>query len=211
MDLQSYNEGIDKLLYANELKSKIGTNGESNKIAHEILQILNEAKTDLGEESYILASISEFQFRLGYRNNRWYEDAILSITKALSLEPNSSFLHTMLAEYYELALIDYAKAAKEIREAIRLNPYNLRALNDGASLNRYPGDYVTLGESISWLEKLIELEPNEPNRHAFLAEQYLKDGKVEEAKKEARRSLSCSLPLKTGWIEIVKRILKPGA
>ncbi len=204
-----YNRALSSLLInATALKNQASNIIDNRELILSALEFYDKAQVYLGEDPDLMTAIADCQFRLGQQEYWRFEKAIEIMKDAIALRPFEGRLHVILSEYYELGTNEYEKAAKEARMAVELCPYDTRALGVAATLYRFPGNHITLDESIVWLERLVKLEPNEPIHHAFLAEQYSVAGRPEEAKREATNSLLCPQPLQGGWIDVVRHVLE---
>ncbi|MBN1643308.1 MAG: hypothetical protein JW856_00585 [Dehalococcoidales bacterium] len=201
---------VELLLHANDLRDEKFSRQDTRNNFVSAIKIYNKVSEEVGETSYLLAAIATCQFRLATLEGNWdrYLEAISSIKRAIALSPNNGHLYAVLADYYEFGTNDYEKAANACRKAIELCPYDAWVLNKAANLSMYPDNVVTLEETISWLERLIVLEPVEAGHHAFLASQYYEAGRFQDARKEAAISLLCPRSLESGWISKVKAILQ---
>jgi len=212
MELNITRDAIDLLLRANDLKDEKATRYDKGKFTKNMLlalKLYDRLLSEIGETPGLLAAKANCQFRLASLEPKFerFQEAIALMKRAIALVPNDADLHVGLAGYYELATNEYKDAADECRKAIELSPYDVEALRQAAFLYRYPERVVSLEESVSWLERLIVLEPNNAGYHAFLAEQYQSIGRFQDANREAIRALLCPRPLESGWIDTMKHIL----
>jgi tetratricopeptide (TPR) repeat protein len=196
------------LVQANQLRELKTTQDKTCQNIKEALEIFNKLLSEIGEMPELLATISICHFQLASleQNHDRYLQAIYFIQCAIDLTPNNPLLHSVLADYYELGTNEYENAAIECRKAIELYPHDVQTLNTIVRLYRYPELPGNFEEMVGWLNRLIELEPNEPRHHAYLAEQYYHIGRIQEAKDEAIKSLLCIKPLE-GLTDEMKSIL----
>lgn len=155
----------------------------------------------------IFASIAFCYFALAFGNphetGKNFVRAINWMEKAVMLAPNDSCLHTDLAHYCWLGILDYPRAAEEYRNAIELNPNNIRALVEGATLYGVPENVVSLEEAVEWLERAVQLEPNDPRPHFGLGKLYYELGRIQDAQQEWFKALLCPQPLDKGSAEMI--------
>jgi tetratricopeptide (TPR) repeat protein len=136
-----------------------------------------------------------------------YDEAIAWVEKAVALAPNDARWHADLAEYHWLGTLDYEQAAREYRKAIELSPNHIRTLVNAAALHNVPEEVVTLDEAVNWLERAVQLEPDNPRYHARLGEFYHKAGRLEDAKRGWVMSLLCGPPLEPGYAQMIEELL----
>lgn len=188
------------LLKANQLKLE-GKEQAALKVYFEILE-------RYGESAELLAAIADCYFSLALGNpnetGENHERAIVWMKRAVALAPKNARLHAHLAQFYALGTLEYERAAEEYRRALELNPYDARTLFNAASLYDVPEEVVTLEEAIDWLERAVQLEPDEPVYHARLGELYYKAGRVSDAEREWLSALLCPRPLDQGYIQTIK-------
>jgi tetratricopeptide (TPR) repeat protein len=179
------------LVQANELRHK----QEYEEALALYLEILKRSEGSVG-----LFSVVAF-CHLALSN---FEEAITWLEKAIGLAPNDDQLHATLAEYCSIGTLNYEQAASEYRKAIELNPNSLRALVGAAALYGVPEEVVTLGETINWLERASELEPDDPNYHFRLGKFYREAGRPLDGVQEWHKALLCTRPLDPGPIRVIK-------
>lgn len=163
------------------------------------------------ESAALLSSVAFCYFAIALSPQGTDQDCFESVSwveKAIALEPHNSFLYTCLGEYCSLATLDYKRAAQAYRKAIYLDPCNLKALVGAAALYGVPEEVVTLEEAINWLERAVQLDPDDPNHHFRLGELYHEAGCLSDAEEEWVRSLLCSQPLASDLVQTVKSTLK---
>jgi len=73
-----------------------------------------------------------------------------------------------------------------------------------------PEQVVTLEEAINWLERAVQLEPDNPNYHARLGEFYREAGRPLDAMREWIRALLCPRPLDPGYVQMVEEAIGIG-
>ncbi len=164
----------------------------------------------LGDNARILAAIASCYYAMCFSQSG-DQGACLSAVqwteRAIALEPDNALLYADLGEYCELATLDYEKAAWAFRRAIELEPCRVRPYLGASSLYGVPEGVVSLQEAICWLERVVELLPNDPVWHILLAERYAEAGRVSDATSEATVALVCQQPLAEGDVERVRRVL----
>ena len=194
---------LSLLVRANKLKSE----GDEQAA----LMLYFEALERFGESAELLAAIADCYFSLALGNpdetGENYERAISWMKRAIALAPNDPRLHAHLAQFYELGTLEYEKAAEEYRKAIELNPNDVWTLFNAASLYGVPEEVVSLEEAINWLERAVQLEPDDPIYHARLGEFYYKAGRVSDAEREWRRALLCPRPLDIGYVRMIEEAM----
>jgi Flp pilus assembly protein TadD len=155
-----------------------------------------------GESMDLLAELGFCFFALNE-----FDQAVACAERAVALAPKDTRAHTDLATYLSLGTVDLAGAAREYRRAIELDPQNVRALLGAASLYGVPEHAVSLEEAIGWLERVTELEMDNPNWHARLGQLYYEARRVTDAERAWRRALLCTDALGEGYVEIIARAL----
>ncbi len=155
-----------------------------------------------GDSADLLGVVAECYFALAFsptdQTGRSFREAILWMEKAVELAPTDARLHAHLAQYYQLGVPDPEKAAPEYRKAIELDPDLTGALVGAASLYGVPEEVVALDEAIGWLERVVQLDPDDPNHHYRLGKLYREAGHSSDAEKEWVKALLCPLPLGAG-------------
>ena len=189
---------IGLLIRANELRRQ----GDYSAALALYLELLDRFRESTNLLADLLAEIASCYNAL-YR----FDEAIAWVEKAIALAPNDARWHANLAEYHWLGTLDKEQAAREFRKAIELNPNDARVLGNAAALYNEPEGVVTLEEAISWLERAVQLEPNNPLYHARLGECYYEAGRIEDAKREWVISLLCGPPLEPGNAETIRKRL----
>jgi tetratricopeptide (TPR) repeat protein len=134
-----------------------------------------------------------------------FDQAVAWAERAVVLAPNDARAHTDLATYLSLGTLDLDRAAREYRRAIELDSQNVRALLGAAALYGVPEHVVTREEAIGWLERVVQLEVDNPNWHARLGQLYYEARMLAGAERAWRRALLCAAPLGLGYIEMIKR------
>jgi tetratricopeptide (TPR) repeat protein len=164
-----------------------------------------------GESADLLAVVAGCYFALAGstadETGRNFKEAILWMKKAVELAPNDARLHADLAQYYALGVPDYEKAVREYRKAIELDPHITQALVGAASLYGVPEEVVTLDEAIGWLERVVQLDPDDPNHHFGLGELYREAGRSSDAEKEWLRAFLRPQPLASRPAQVIESVL----
>lgn len=185
---------VEKLVQGNELRLK--KDYEGALVIY--FGLLNRLPEDSELRAYIYAMISSCYFHL----NRYYE-AVAFIEKAVALMPEEVRWRERLAEYCWLGTLDLERAAQEVRKAIELNPNYVGALVLGAAIYGEPEEVIRLEEAIEWMERAVQLDPNNPDYYIRLGDLYRDAGRVEEAKRMWMKALLCGVPLRAesvGWV-----------
>jgi tetratricopeptide (TPR) repeat protein len=186
---------IGLLVQANELRRQ----GDYSAALALYLELLDRFRESTNLLANLLAEIASCYNAL----NR-FDEAVAWVERAIALAPNDARWHADLAEYHWLGTLDYEQAAREFRKAIELNPNDARVLSNAAALYIVPEGVVTLEEAINWLERAVQLEPNNPRYHARLGEYYYKAGQIEDAKRAWVISLLCGPPLEPGYAQMIE-------
>jgi tetratricopeptide (TPR) repeat protein len=188
------NNIANQLIEANCLKRQ--------KDYRKALHIYQSINKKLNGNIDLLSAIGFCYFAIGD-----YKNAIEYIGRALA-NSNDDRLYVELGNYYALGILDYEKAAEAFRTAIEINPYNVKALVNGASLYEVPEEVISLDEAIHWLETATKIESDIPYYHARLGILYYKANRIFEAKQSWYRSLLCTDPLETGYLEEIRKNLE---
>jgi len=123
---------------------------------------------------------------------------------AVWVAPVDARLHAHLADFYHLGLLEVERAAEEYRTAINLNPHDIWDLLGAASLAGVPEEVVSLDEAITWCERAVQLEPDDPDYHLRLGDLYHQAGRVADAKRACLRALLCPRPLDPQFVRGLK-------
>lgn len=173
------------------------------------LNIYRELTEEFGETSELDQLLASCYFQLGLdeRDEDNFQEAIIWITRAIELAPDNSQLYHFLGWYHSLGTLNYEAAIQAFRVSIDFNPNNVHALVSGAFLYGVPEDVITLEEAIIWLERAVQIEPDNPNYHCNLGMLYHEAGQFLKAKQEWMSALSCPRPLETSLsTTITKRL-----
>ncbi len=201
---------ITLLARANELRREGSYDGA--------IEIYREAAAKFGASAYLFRMIALCYFLLYGKLNKgseYCELAIYWMTKAIALNRADSILHSELAEFLWIGLLDLEHAAEEYRIAIELDPNNVRALSHAAGLYGQPPFVVTRGEADSWSQRLYRLktqvsdrpDPDDPIAHATQGELYFQAGRQSDAEAEWQRALLCAKPLDAEWVRKIMNLL----
>jgi tetratricopeptide (TPR) repeat protein len=186
---------------------------QANKLSlkkedQQALALYLEVAGQIADNAELAATVANCYFGIALTNPREtgenHKEAISWMKRALALDPDNARLHGRLAQFYELGLLEEELAAQEYRKAIELNPYDVWTLFNATSLYGVPEEVVTLDEAINWLERVIWLEPDDPNFHLRLGDLYHKAGRISDAEREWLRALLCPRPLNPGPAQAVK-------
>lgn len=165
----------------------------------------------LGGNAAVSAAIANCYFVIALgdpdETGKNYQEAVDWMRKAVNQAPHDGRLHAILAQYYWVGILDYREAVQEFHRAIVLNPDDIWALSQAASLYGVPDAGVGRDEAIGWLEHAVFLEPDEPTYHVRLAQLYHEANRISDAEREWSRSLLCPRPLDEGSVEVIKGFL----
>lgn len=189
------------MLQANQFR-QTGEYRKALNIYHELLRNYGET----GDVDQLMA-YCYFQLALYGGNEENYEDAVVWIEKAISFSPRNSQLYGFLGEIHSIGTLDYVAAINAYRTAIDLNPNNVHALVSGAGLFGVPEEVLTLEEAINWLEKAVQVEPDNGINHFNLGIRYHDAGQYSKAKQEWLRALSCPRPLDAAISKSIRKHL----
>ncbi len=196
---------IDLLVQANELKRQTDYQAA--------IALYSIAIERWGESADLLGAVAHCYFMVALAQQGTDQDcldAVAWMEKAVTLEPNNVRLRANLGQFYWLATLDYEKAALAYRKAIEINPNDINALTGAASLYGVPEQVVTLNETINWLERVVQLDPDDPNYHARLGKFYHEAGRVSDARREWLGALLCPQPLDPGYVQMIEAVLSEG-
>ena len=195
------NQYIELLCRANELRQK--------REYRQAINIYNIIIARFGKSIDLIRILAICYFELGFyeRDESNFKFAILLIKEAINLAPNDDQLHADLGQLYSLGILEYQESAQEYRVAIELNPNNIDALMGSAALYGVPEEVVTIDETIDWLERLVHLQPNDPNYHFRLGEIYYEIDQVEKATDEWLKALLCPKPLITSPAQTINKLI----
>ena len=193
-------ELLSILLKSNEEKQK--------KKYREAIDVYKRGLDQLGDHVELLRATAGCYYSLAQHNPKEsgenYERAILWIERALRITLDDPTLHAELAEYSWLGILDYDRASKAYRDAIEIDPNYVRALVGGAALFGAPARVVTIDEAIGWLERVVILEPDNPDYHARLGQLYFENGRVSESIEAWLRALTCRRELSAGYSQVIR-------
>lgn len=193
---------IELLIQANQLRQKREYR-QALKIYHDVIE-------QFGETADTAQTLAHCYFQLGFYESddasSIYQLAITWIKKAITLSPTNSRLHVDLGEFHSLGTLEYQEAAQEYKAAIELDPNNVRALVGGAALYGLPEEVVTLNEAIAWLERVVQLEPNDPNYHFRLGTLYHQANHLSGSESEWLKALLCPRPLDTSPAQTIIKL-----
>ncbi len=131
------------------------------------------------------------------------DEAIMWLKKALALSPDDASLYARLGEYYWLITYDYKQALQSYYRALELDPCNAKAMLGIAALYGIPEQVVTLEEAIRWMERAVQLSPDDPNLYIRLGNLYLEAGQQSRAREMWLRALSCPKTLAPDMIRAI--------
>jgi tetratricopeptide (TPR) repeat protein len=150
-----------------------------------------------GETDTVDQVIAYCYFHLGLHggDEENYKYAVAWIERAISISPRNSQLYDFLGELHSIGTLDYVASIKAYRTAIDLNPNNVHAFVSGAGLYGVPEEVITLEEAINWLEKAVQVEPDNGNNHFNLGMRYHEAGQYSKAEQEWLIALSSPRPV----------------
>lgn len=185
------NKLINLMIHANQYRQAY----EYRK-AIDIYLNLIEQQGEIADISQLLASCY-FQLGLYASDEDNFREAVNWIKRAIALSPMNSHFYDILGAIHSLGTLDYKAALQAYRTAIELDPYNVHALVSGAGLYGVPEEVISLEEAITWLERAVQIEPDNPNNHFNLGIRCHNAGQLRKAEQEWLRALSCPRPLDT--------------
>jgi tetratricopeptide (TPR) repeat protein len=167
------------------LKSWLATNGDDpdalywiGKLYEQSAQKTFDKMAQSHPDSYLIYQV-EGEHEI---EKREYQKAVVSLQRALALNPDDSGLHYWLGRAYWY-LRDLDKARTELETALRSNPYHAQA-------NYVLGDiFVTLRDpekAIPLLERAVALNPAIWDAHRSLGRALVMENKLERAIQEFR-------------------------
>ncbi|PYV20943.1 MAG: hypothetical protein DMG24_21130 [Acidobacteria bacterium] len=160
--------------------------------AHQLLGAYYEARRDpqAAKAEYQTAiakkpDAPELHYALGniYWKNREFDQAEAEFRKELQIAPENYLATWKLGNIY-VAKRQYDQAFLYLRKAIRQKPGLGQAYRDLGKALIQTGDFKG---AIVQLEKVNQLDPDEPVTHYLLAQAYRKLGRTEEEKAELDR------------------------
>lgn len=173
------------------------------------LDIYKELIGKLGETSEVNQLVAYCYYHLGlYENDEDnYKEAVIWIERAIAISPMNSQLFDILGELHSIGTLDYEASIKAYRSAINLNPNNVHALVSGAGLYGVPEEVITLEEAIDWLERAVQIEPDNANNHFNLGMRYNEASQFSKAKQEWIKALSCPHPLEAALSTSISKLI----
>src|SRR5882672_6689171 len=112
----------------------------------------------------------------GVYDSEWdWAAAAREYERALQLDPNSSRIHALYALHF-VSLGNIDEADRHDNKAVELDPLNLNALLSVGANHLGAKRYE---EAIVHLKKVMEIDPNYPPAHQFLAFVYEAQGKYD--------------------------------
>lgn len=133
-------------------------------------------ETTISEEKKAkLQQIEEHSYKgIIYLNDKKFDKAIEEYKKVLEIDPNLAMAHTNIAWIYiqRKKDNDFDLAMRELKEATRLDPKLMLAHRNLWWLFRIQGK---TDEALKQLEKIVELEPDNPEQYINLGDSYLSD------------------------------------
>ena len=132
-------------------------------------------------------SLAEAHAALGMEKSHYEFDfpgAKTEFLKAIDLNPNSAYAHLFFSNCYLMPLGLKAEAIEENKKAMGLDPLSLPINNFMGETYLLAGDYVS---SVKQFRQTIEMDPNFPLSHAYLAGLLEVTQKFEEAVSEREK------------------------
>jgi tetratricopeptide (TPR) repeat protein len=179
------------------LKQAINIYQESLRISEGRMELL-----DTIAYSYIqLENVTDSQAE----RKEYLEQAIIWTRKAVEKSPDIARLHALLGYLYHVARLDYQETAKEYRIAIALAPCDATIYIGGAHILYGPPESpVTLQEAIEWVERAVQLAPDNADYLAYLGRLYSKGGRSQDAVKTWISALISYRPLQKGFFQEIQ-------
>ncbi len=139
---------------------------------------------------------------------RYFELAVEWAKKAVEADPDNAWTHAFLAYIYWIANLDYKASADEYRKSVSLGPSDAGIYVMAATIHySSPDTPVTPQEITAWLEKAVQLQPDNPDYKARLGIAYYKNGRTEEALSTWTQALLAQGILQHGLLEEIKSTL----
>lgn len=173
---------------------------EANRLRHDSnFRVALELYIDVASRylsAELCAVIAACYYQQGFQNaqetGQSFLEALVWLSKAISLQPQESQFYTLLGEVYSLGLLDYQKARDAYQKAAEINSCDVEARRGASSLYGVPEKVVTLDEAIKWMEEVVHLQPDIPSHHQRLAELYYEAGRKNDAEEAWLHALLCT-------------------
>lgn len=135
-----------------------------------------------------------------------YLQAVKWIEKAVELDSGNAELHYLIGFLHFLHVNDEQKALSAFRQSLSIYPDHEGSLGLAAALFWNPAQVVTLEEAIGWLERLVEIKPDQPWPLINLASLYKKAELLSDAEECWAKALTLHKDLALTISDIKSRI-----
>ena len=156
--ITSNSEAYDLYLKAKYFAEDI-TNEKNSRIALELLNQAIEIDTNFAE-AYAQLSVVRANMYWSYfdHSKENLEKSKANAEKALLLNSDLPDAHAAMGDYFYHGILDYDSAINEYKEALRLDPNNVNAINGMAFVYRRQGK---MEETINFLKRTYKINPQD--------------------------------------------------
>lgn len=157
------------------------------------LTIYQQLQQKTGESADLLAAQANCHFGIALDQGEVLDPADSPVIKlmqqAINLSPNDARLYVNLAWYYCWGTSEYEKSLDTYHRALEINPDLVEALVGAASLYDRPDEVISPQQATEYLEKAVQLAPNDESNWYNLAILYAKTDKIAQAEQALTKSL----------------------
>jgi tetratricopeptide (TPR) repeat protein len=158
------------------------------------------AEADLGKALRLRPETADAHVALGLlrlQMNR-ADQGIAECERGLAIDRNHPHAHALIGVGKTLTG-RYEETEAHVLEALRISPHDRRAgmWSMIAAVAKLLAGHDK--EAVAWLSRSIELDPNEPMRHLYLAAALAHLGRMEEAREAARAGLELNPGFTIAW------------
>ena len=161
---------------------------------------LRSAEADLGKALRLRPETADAHIALGLLrlNTNRVDQGVAECERGLAIDRNHPHAHALIGVGKNLTG-RYEETEVHVLEALRISPHDRRAgmWSMIAAVAKLLAGHDK--EAVAWLSRSIELDPNEPMRHLYLAAALAHLGHMEEAREAARAGLELNPSFTIAW------------